>query len=112
MRTFLVLLLLFSIFCNPTENDNKNKLEKGKKRKQFNADFSECILKNGTASEELKKNVEENKDGQLRKVLFELKDKLNESDLNLINHCKKEAFIKLRETIQKTFQEISSKIIK
>ena len=106
MKIYLFVLLLLEIMSNPTGKENKFPKEKGKRK--FNLDLYECVIKSETASEELKKYVEEYKDKELRKHLQSLKSKLNEKDLDILKECKKESFLKFRETIQKTFQEISS----
>lgn len=108
MRNFLLVLVLIGIICNPNEDGKKFELGKGNKRKKFNTNLYECIVKNETTSEDLKKNVEEHKNGELRKTLFNLKDKLSESDQEIVKHCRKESFMKFREDIQQTFNELSS----
>ena len=107
MRYFILILLLFVIYSFPTNTNDKKGETGGKRRKRFNLDFYECINKNEEASQELKKFVEEHKDGQLRKYLITFKSN-NENDQNVIKNCRKETFHKLRESINKTFQEISS----
>ncbi len=107
MRIYLFAILLLLVFSFPTENKGKGQ-KSGQKKKQFNIDFYECMKKSEEASEELKKLVEDNKDGQLRKVLHDNQSKFDEKDQNVIKECRKESFMKFRETIQKTFDEISS----
>ena len=107
MKIYLLLLFLLGITCNPTGKENNHQFPK-EKRKKFNVDLYECIIKSETASEELKKYAEEYKDKELRKNLNSLKSKLSEKDLETLKECRKETFLKFRETIQKTFEEIST----
>lgn len=108
MKYFLLVLVLIGIICNPNEDGKKFELGRENKRKKFNTNLYECIVKNETTSEDLKKNIEENKDKELRKTLFKLKDTLSESDQEVVKHCRKESFMKFRDDIQKTFNELSS----
>ena len=108
MRIYLFVLLLLAIFSFPTDNKGKDQGPGQKKRKKFNIDFYECIKKSEEASEELQKLVEDNKDGLLRKALHENESKFGEKDQNAIKQCRRESFMKFRESIQKTFDEISS----
>ena len=107
MRYLILVLLLFVTCSFPTNIKDKNGETGGKRRKQFNLDFYECINRSQEASEELKKFVEEHKDGELKKNLLSFKSN-NENDKNAIKNCRKEAFHKLRESINKIFKEISS----
>ena len=107
MRYFILILLFFVVCSFPTNKNNKHGESGGKRRKKFNLDFYECINKSEEASQELKKFTEENKDGELRKKLITFKSNY-ENDQNAIKNCRKESFHKLREEINKTFQEISS----
>ena len=108
MKIYLLLFFLLAIICNPTGNENNNQFPKEKRKRKFNLDLYECIIKSETASEELKKYAEEYKDKELRKNLNSLKSKLSEKDLETLKECRKETFLKFRETIQKTFEEIST----
>jgi len=107
MKIYLLLFLILAFTSNPIGNENNNEFSKGKRKRQFNLDLYECIVKSETASNELKKYAEEHKDKGLRQNLHSIKSKLNENDLNILKQCRKETFLKFRETIQKTFEEIS-----
>ena len=107
MKYFILILLLAFIYSFPTNSNDKNRETGGKMRKRFNLDFYECINKSEEASEELKKFVEEHKDRELRKNLLTFKSN-SENDQNVIKNCRKESFHKLRESINETFQKISS----
>ena len=95
MKSILVFLFLMAlVVCHPPEF---NREERQKRRKQFQKDIADCILKSESASADLKKQIEDNKDDDLRKVLHLYITKLDESDREIIRKCRRELFGKMRE---------------
>ena len=103
MKSVLVFLFLMAlVVCPPPEF---NREERQKKRKQFQKDMADCILKNESASAELKKQVEDNKDDDLRKVLHLYITKLDLNDREIIRKCRRELFGKNREMHRGRFHD-------
>ena len=88
MKKFLIFIVLIIFVANyPSEL----------KREEQIKNMTECILKNETASSELKQIVEENKDGNLMKALNSNYRKLKRIDRDVFRHCRKLIFEKKKE---------------
>ena len=77
MKKILIILLLALVACHPPEI---NREERARRRKEFNKELADCILKGDSISVELKTQVENNKDDDLRKVLHLYMTKLDTND--------------------------------
>jgi len=100
MRNVLVFVLLALVFCHPPEF---NREERARRRQEFNKEMADCILK-GEISSELKTQIENNKDDDLRKVLHLYMTKLDTNDREVIRKCRRELFSKMMETHRNRFQ--------
>ena len=96
---FLVLMVL--VVCPPPEFHRE---ERQKRRREFQKQMAECILKSDSISPELKKQIEDNKDDDLRKVLHLYITKLDSNDREIIRKCRRELFGKMREMHRGRFQ--------
>ena len=102
MRFVLFAVVLISlILCQPHHEMNKE--ERLKRKKEFQKELVECILNNGTISAELKKQVEDNKEEDLRKILHLFTEKLESTDREVIRQCRRQLFTKMREAIRSRF---------
>ena len=97
---FLVLMVL--VVCPPPEFHRE---ERQKRRREFQKQMAECILKSESVSADLKKQIEDNKDDDLRKVLHLYISKLDTNDREIIRKCRRELFSKMREIHRGKFQE-------
>ena len=93
MKNALVFVLLALVICHPPEF---NREERAKRKQEFYKEMANCILKR-SISAELKTQIENNKDDDLRKVLHLYMTKLDTNDRAIIIKCRKELFIKRRE---------------
>ena len=98
---FLVLIAL--VACQPPHEFNRE--ERMKRRKEFQKQLADCILKDESISADLKKKIEDNKDDDLRKVLHLYISKLDTNDREIIRKCRRELFSKMREIHRGKFQE-------
>ena len=104
MRVVLVFLVLVAlVLCNPPHEFNRE--ERIKRRKEFQTQLADCILKSESLSPELKKQIEDNKDDDLRKILHLYITKLDTNDREIIRKCRRELFGKMREMHRGRFQE-------
>ena len=103
MKSVLVFLFLMAlVVCHPIQF---NREERQKKRKQFQKDMADCILKSESVSADLKKQIEDNKDDDLRKVLHLYITKLDSNDREIIRKCRRELFGKMREMHRGRFHD-------
>ena len=91
---FFVLLVL--VACPPPPNFAEDRGRRESRRKEFNKQMVDCLLKS-EISDELKKQVEDNKDDDLRKILHMFMTKLESNDREIIRKCRRELFGKMRE---------------
>ena len=88
MKSVLVFLLLMAlIVCPPPEF---NREERQKRKRDFQKQIAECILKTESLSADLKKQIEDNKDDDLRKVLNLDTIKLDSNDREIVRKCRRE----------------------
>ena len=97
---FLVLMVL--VVCPPPEF---NREERQKRRREFQKQMADCILKSESVSADLKKQIEDNKDDDLRKVLHLYITKLDANDREIIRKCRRELFGKMREMHRGRFHD-------
>ena len=83
---FIFSLLIFIINCIPYSMND----EKEKRRKEAQNKMVDCILKSQNGSDELKKEVEENKGNDLRRFFHHLIEKLEKNDQDVIRKCRRE----------------------
>ena len=103
MRCVLVFLLVLAlVVCPPNEF---NREERQRRRKEFQKELADCILKSETVSADLKKQIEDNKDDDLRKVLHLFITKLDSNDREIIRKCRRELFGKIREMHRGRFHD-------
>ena len=93
-KIFIFVILIIFVVSQPSEARRE---EMRQKRREHDRKIAECILKSDAASPELKKLVEENKDGDLMRALHPRDHKLERSDREVFRNCRKEMFDKLRE---------------
>ena len=92
-NVLLFLLLIGLIICHPPFDRE----ERQKRRRQFQKEMADCIVKSDSVSAELKKQIEDNIDDDLRKVLHLYMTKLDSNDREIIRKCRRELFGKMRE---------------
>ena len=85
---FIFLLLILIINCIPYSTNEEK--EKDKRRKEAQNKMVDCILKSQNGSNELKKQVEENKGNDLRRFFHHLIEKLEKNDQDVIRKCRRE----------------------
>ena len=95
MRQFLIFLVIFA-FAVCTPNIEEVRAKRQNIRKEFQKQLAECILKS-EGSPILKKHVEDNKDNDIRKVLYDLFNTIDANDRDVIRKCRKESSEKLKE---------------
>ena len=86
MKTIWVFLVLIALIV--CQND-LNKEEAQSRRKQLKEKMVECILKSESLSADLKKEIENNKEGDIRKIL---KTRLDTNVREIIKKCRSELF--------------------
>ena len=94
MKNVLLFVLLTLAICHPPEF---NREERARRREEFNKEMAECILKGDSISAELKTQIENNKNDDLRKVLHLYMTKLDTNDREVIRKCRRELFSKMME---------------
>ena len=92
MKGVLLFVLLALVFSQPPLFNSE---ERARRREKFNKEMADCILKADSISAELKTQIENNKDDDLRKVLHLYKSKLDTNDREIIRNCRREMFSKM-----------------
>ncbi len=104
MKDILLFLLLISlIFCQPPNEFNNE--EKIKRRKKLQTQMVDCILKSDLVSDELKNQIEDNKDGDLRKIFHLYISQLYSNDKEIIKKCRRDLFLKIRGVYRNNFEK-------
>ena len=98
MRHFILLILLFVFVVSTRNNDEAKERKREKLRSIFKKVLAQCILKS-EASAELKKEVEENKDGDLKKVLHNYVTKIDSNDREIIRKCRRKSLVFMKEKL-------------
>ena len=102
MKEALIFLFLIVLVVCPYPSYDRD--ERIAKRKVFLNQLKECILKDENISNDLKNQLQENKDDDLRKVLFTQFSKLEQSDREIIRKCRKEYYEKVRFMNRERFE--------
>ena len=98
MKRYLLFLILITFaVCQISESKRE---EIRQKRKEFDNEMVKCILNSEGVSENLKKSVEENKDGDLKKSLLSMDGPIEKKDSEIIRNCRIQFFNKLRENFK------------
>ena len=94
MKNILITLIILFILLSSLEAKKKNKKNKKKNKigKEYEPIIGNCILTNSKTSMKLKSHIFEHRDDDLNKILKPSKIKLEKSDLDIIEECKKKAF--------------------
>ena len=100
-EALIFLFLIVLVVCPYPSYDREERIQK---RKEFQNQLKECILKNDNISNDLKNQLQENKDDDLRKILFTQFSKLEQSDREIIRKCRKEYYEKVRFMNRERFQ--------
>jgi hypothetical protein len=97
---FLVLIVI--VVCPFPEYDRE---ERRRKKNEFRKEIADCILESSKISSELRKQIEDNKDDDLRKVLHLHITRLDETDREVIRKCRREYFGKIRNIHRERLHE-------
>ena len=101
MRNVLIFLILMAlVVCPPPEF---NREERQNRRKEFQKQMVDCLLNSEGISADFKKQIEDNKDDDLRKVLHLYITKLDTNDREIIRKCRRELFGKMRQQFSGRF---------
>ena len=97
MRGVLIFIFLASlVLCQQPESSTGKHEERVQRRKKFQQEIYDCILKEDISTE-LKTKLQENKDEDLRHTLHLFLNKLDTKDREVIRKCRREVFGKMRE---------------
>ena len=97
MRGVLIFIFLASlVLCQQPESSAGKHEERVQRRKKFQQEIYDCILKEDISTE-LKTKLQENKDEDLRHTLHLFLNKLDTKDREVIRKCRREVFGKMRE---------------
>ena len=97
MRGVLIFIFLASlVLCQQPESSTGKHEERVQRRKKFQQEIYDCILKE-EISTELKTKLQENKDEDLSHTLHLFLNKLDTKDREVIRKCRREVFGKMRE---------------
>ena len=97
MRGVLIFIFLASlVLCQQPESSTGKHEERVQRRKQFQQEIYDCILKEDISAE-LKTKLQENKDEDLRHTLHLFLNKLDTKDREVIRKCRREVFGKMRD---------------
>ena len=102
MKSVLVFLVLIALVVCQPHFEGSNRERREKRRKEFQKDMVDCLLKSDISAE-LKKEIQDNKDGDLRKVLHTFITKLDSNDREVIRKCRRELFSKTRDNMGRIF---------
>ena len=97
MRGVLIFIFLASlVLCQQPESSTGKHEERVQRRKKFQQEIYDCILKEDISAE-LKTKLQENKDEDLRHTLHLFLNKLDTKDREVIRKCRREVFGKMRD---------------
>ena len=95
MKNYLLFAILMAIaICHPNDHFREERM---KRRKEFQKELTNCIVTSEGLSQNLKKQIEDNKDEDLRKILHLYLDKLDANDREIIRKCRREVFSKVSQ---------------
>ena len=98
MRSVLIFFVLLLLVACPPPTFAEDRGRRESRRKEFQKQMSDCLLKS-EISDELKKQLQDNKDDDLRKILHLFITKLDSNDREIIRKCRRELFGKMREKL-------------
>ena len=84
------------MLCQQPESSTGKHEERVQRRKKFQQEIYDCILKEDISAE-LKTKLQENKDEDLRHTLHLFLNKLDTKDREVIRKCRREVFGKMRD---------------
>ena len=96
MRSVLIFFVLLVLVACPPPSFAEDRGRRESRRKEFKKDMTDCLLKS-EISDELKKQLQDNKEEDLRKVLHLFMTKADTNDKEIIRKCRRELFGKMRE---------------
>ena len=97
MKSSLIFLILIAFaICEITEERRE---EIKKRRREHDKYLAECLLKNDTISEELRKKLKESSDDDIRKALHPTRGEhvLDKNEREAIRKCRRDYLDKMRE---------------
>ena len=102
MKNILIFCILLAfIICDPSVN----KIEEiKKKKKEFEQNIANCVLKSEEASSEFKKKIKKNKEKDLRNVFYPKDYNLEKNDHDVLRKCSKAFFELLREKRKEKYE--------
>ena len=95
-RVLIFFALWILVVCSPIPHLPAKREEIELRKNKLKKDLVDCLLKT-EISAELKKQIEENNDVDLRKILLSSVTNSNSNDRELIRKCRRESFEKMRE---------------
>ena len=98
MKSVLIFFVLLVLVACPPPSFAEDRGRRESRRKEFKKDMTDCLLKS-EISDELKKQLQDNKDDDLRKILHLFITKLDSNDREIIRKCRRELFGKMREKL-------------
>ena len=104
MKTILIFCILLTFIVCQTFPNRVEDIKK--KKKEFEQNLADCILKSEEASSEFKKRIKENKEEDLRNVFHPKDYKLEQNDMEVLRECRKEFFELLREKRREKYGKI------
>ena len=97
MRGVLIFIFLASlVLCQQPESSTGKHEERVQRRKKFQQEIYDCILKEDISTE-LKTKLQENKDEDLRHTLHLFLNKLDTKDREVIRKCRRKKKKKMRD---------------
>ena len=100
---YFMIFFTLIVFVVNEPNIDEVRERREKLRSKFQTDLAECILKS-RASAELKKEIEDNKEDDLRIILHNFIPKLAPNDKEIIRKCRRESFGVIRENLPDRFK--------
>ena len=97
MRSSLIFLILISFAICEISEERREEIRK--RRREHDKYLAECLLKNDTISEDLRKKLKESSDEDIRKALHPARGErmLDKNERDAIRKCRREYLDKMRE---------------
>ena len=96
MKNFVVFLVLIALVICPLPNRGRFREDRQKRRKEYEKQIVDCIVNSERVSQELKSQLEENKNNDVREILSEHFNKFDDNDHEVIRKCRREYYTKIR----------------
>ena len=96
MKNFVVFLVLMALVICPRPNRGRFSEDRKKRRKEYEKQIVDCIINSARVSQELKSQLEENKNNDVREILREHFNKYDDNDHEVIRKCRREYYTKIR----------------